>query len=551
MSLADSTSLLRPLLPAALALALASAPAFAQTTPVAPPRPPGEIGPTPTNPLDTGLGTTTGAGSAPTQGSTVTVPTVPSVTPPTTSAPVVARLPAVPSTTTTQLVPPRTQALVPPPANPPPIPPVFQPTPGGLTAEGAAQRALRSSYAVEAARQGLLAAQAQQAETGRAMIPNVALSARYTRLSEYPPATFTNPFNPSMPIQIQPAILDQYALRASVTIPLTDIPLRLLQFYRAAGLTAEARQIEIDTARAQVGLQAREAYYEYVRARGQLIAAERSLEATRARREDVARFVAAGTLARAELLRMDVAVARAEQGVTQARNGVAVSESLLRQRLHMDNAEPITIGEALEEPVLVPGNVTELVQRAWTNRPELLSIDRQVRALDATIAGNRASYFPSIAAVGNFDYANPNSRIFPQRAEFRETWDATIQLSWSPIQAFGAEATVSRLQAQRAQAMAQAAQLREGVEAEVRVYWSQARGAEAQIAAARASLLSAQENYRIQRERLATGAAVVTEVAQAETELLSAYLSVIDAHINLRLALARLRRASGEREAGR
>jgi outer membrane protein TolC len=153
--------------------------------------------------------------------------------------------------------------------------------------------------------------------------------------------------------------------------------------------------------------------------------------------------------------------------------------------------------------------------------------------------------------VGNFDYANPNSRIFPQRAEFRETWDATIQLSWSPIQAFGAEATVSRLQAQRAQAMAQAAQLREGVEAEVRVYWSQARGAEAQIAAARASLLSAQENYRIQRERLATGAAVVTEVAQAETELLSAYLSVIDAHINLRLALARLRRASGEREAGR
>jgi outer membrane protein TolC len=548
-----------------LAIALAAAPASAQT-PNAPPRPVGEIGPTPTNPTDTGFGTTTGVGSA--------APPVPTVTPtpraPLPTGPVVVQPPPattlppgavrVPPTRPVGPVPPQVVAEI-------QLPPAFVPQPGGMTAEQAATRALRTSYAVEAARAGIAVAQAQQAEAGRAMIPQVSLQARYTRLSEYQPGSI--PFfnaagclqnfaqcqmDPNQFFQnvvLQQAILDQYAFRASVTIPLSDIPLRLLQFYRAAGLTAEARQIELEMARSLVGLQAREAFYEYLRARASLAATEQALETARARREDVARFVEAGSLARAELLRADASVADLERTAVQARNGTALNESLLRQRTHMRNDEPLTVGEALEEPVTMPANVQDLVQRAWTNRPEAQSIERQVRALDANIAATRAQYFPSLAATGNFDYANPNPRIFPQTTEFRATWDASLAVTWSPTQAFGAEATVSRLQAQRAQVMAQLGQQREGIETEVRSYWAQARVAEAQVDSARAALVSAQEAYRVTVERFQAGAAVATELANAQTDLLRAHLGVINAYVDLRLAVARVRRASGEREASR
>jgi outer membrane protein TolC len=50
------------------------------------------------------------------------------------------------------------------------------------------------------------------------------------------------------------------------------------------------------------------------------------------------------------------------------------------------------------------------------------------------------------------------------------------------------------------------------------------------------------------RERVAAGAAVGSDLAQAEIDLLRARLNAINAIIDARLALARIRRATGERE---
>lgn len=536
-----------------LSLALLAWPVRAQTSSGAPARPPGDIAPTPTNPLDTGSGTLSGAGSSAGVSPTAVPPPMPAPLPmtppvPTPSVPTALSSPSLPRTTMS------TTAVS--------LPPVLVPQPGGWTAERAAQRAVQTSAAVRAAQAGVEAARAQQAETGRAMIPMITLTGRYTRLSEFTPGSIpffdtaaclmnipecqTNPNAFVRNVVLQPPILNQYALRISVAVPLSDIPLRLLQLYNAAGLNTEARRIEVQVARAQAALQAREAFYEYCRSRAQLVAAEQALNTARRRRDDVARFVQSGTLAQVELLAADAAVADRERTVVLLQNGVSINEALLRQRLHLDPHEPIAIGEALDEPVNIPPNVMDLVQRAWAHRAELRSMDRQLRALDANIAAARASYFPSVSAAANFDYANPNPRIFPQTEQFRETWDATVALNWSPTQALTAEATVSRLQAQRAQFLAQLTQLREGIETEVRVQWNSARAALAQITAARAALASAQEHYRVRRERFLAGTATATDLAEAETQLLGAHIAVINAQVDVRLALARLRRAVGD-----
>jgi outer membrane protein TolC len=443
------------------------------------------------------------------------------------------------------------------------LPEVLRPRSGGLTADQAAARAVRVNLGVAASRAGLRVAELQQAESGWAMLPTLSVSARYTRLSDITPGTipfFNTPgclmaiaqcqANPNAFIQnvvLQQPILNNIAFRISLTVPVTDIPFRLREFYLAAGHSAEARRLDLDVQRNNAALQGREAYYEYVRALGSVAAAEAALALTRRRREDIVQLRSAGMVAPSELTAVDSAVASAELRLTQARNLLSLMDLQLRQRLRLSPTEPVVLSEGLTDPLPLPNEtLAELVTSALHSRPEVQSIERQLRALDAQQRATVAGLFPSVAVVGNVDISNPNQRIFPQReGEFIATWDLTVQAQWTPNQLISGLTANARLDAQRAQIQAQLAQLRDGLEAEVRAQYNALLGAQDSIVAARAALAAAKETYRVRRERLSAGASTQTDVADAETQLFNAQINLLNAYVDLRLSAARLRRAAG------
>lgn len=472
----------------------------------------------------------------------------------------------------------QTPPAAPPPPPPPELPEAMRAQPGGLTAEQAARRAVQTSLSVRSARANVTAAEAARSEAALSMIPQITLSARYTRLSEITPprlsfgastcigtngALYTQlptgaggalecPQGTILPPSTGgfsfPVILDNIAFRGSVTIPITDIPLRLARLYEAAGLTEQARRLDEEAARNTAASEARVAFYEVLRARGQLAVAQQGAETAAHHRTDLARFVEAGTVARVELLRVEAQVAEAERLVIAAREGVAMAEVQLRQRLHMAPEEPLTMGESLEESPAVPSNLAQLIERAWRDRPEIASLERQSGALDANLSAARAGVWPSVAGVFNVDIANPNSRFIPQSQDFNTTWDATIQLQWSPTGALVAGRTAARVEAQREVLRASLQQLREGLEMEVRAAYTGAQTAAAAIEAARRQLVASEESYRVRRERFLIGSAISSDLTDAELDLLRGRLAMVNANVDLRESLARLRRAVGERE---
>lgn len=475
-----------------------------------------------------------------------------------------------------------------PPADPPTAPPpptaaelpgVLRAQPGGLTADQAAQRAVATSFAVRAARANVESASAARSEAALSMIPPINLSVRYTRLSEIAQprlnfgagtcvgqggALFSQlptgaggalecPSGSMLPPSSGgfsfPVILDNIAFRGTVTIPITDIPLRLARVYQAAGLTEQARQLDEEASRNTAASEARIAYYELLRARGQLAVAAQGAETATQHRQDLARFVEVGTVARVELLRVEALLADAQRLEIAARQGVALAEAQLRQRLHLEGDGPILLGESLDEVPAPPTNLASLIERAWNDRPELASLERQSGALGANISATRAGVWPSLAGVFNLDIANPNQRFIPNTADFNTTWDATLQLSWSPTGALVAGRTASRLESQRAALSASIQQLREGFEMEVRSAFLGAQTASASAEAARRQLIAAEESYRVRRERFNVGSAISSDLTDAEADLLRARFAVVNAAVDARESLARLRRAIGTREA--
>ncbi|MFZ4429497.1 MAG: hypothetical protein ACOYPS_03990, partial [Phycisphaerales bacterium] len=48
------------------------------------------------------------------------------------------------------------------------------------------------------------------------------------------------------------------------------------------------------------------------------------------------------------------------------------------------------------------------IERAVQSRPELMSLERQSRALGASVSATRAGMFPSLSGQFSVDLANPN-----------------------------------------------------------------------------------------------------------------------------------------------
>ena len=519
------------------------------------PRGAGVLGPTPTNPSDSGFGT--GPGLSPSESPPLAVPPLPSLPSPAAAhalpRPGVIVTPPLAVANSREVAPSERVGL----------PRALTPKSGGLTLSRVIARALKGDANLQLAQANVRAARAGQLESGLQFIPSLNLSFRYTRLSEFTPVSLpffdgarcvssladcqSNTQAYYQSLQLAPAILDQFALRGSISVGLSDIPLRLLRQYQAAGQTLEARRLDAQATAAQVAQGAGEAFYEYLRALGQLAVAGQSVDSAQRRRDDLQRSVAAGVVPRAELLRAEAMLTDLQRLRLLSQNSLGLAEAQLRQRTHADPTEPLDLGEALDAAVTLESEVAPLIQRALSQRAEIQSVERQAQALGLNRSALWASLLPSLSASGNVDYANPNSRFFPQTAEFRATWDLSLQLSFSPSQTAVAAATMARVGAQQQALLAQARAVREGVEIEVRAQHSMALAAQAQIAVARAQLLAADENYRVRSSRAGAGSATPGELAEVETELLRARLGVVNAHVDLRIALCRLARVLGER----
>jgi len=447
---------------------------------------------------------------------------------------------------------------------------------GGLTAEDAARRAVATAPSLDSARAQLTAAQSGAQRALQAFVPRVELSGRYTRLSEItPPSLFGDPAvlrqqleqarivagMVSDPAAQQlflaniagqeaqanftfPVILDQFALGASLTVPVTDLFLQVWPAYEAADGAARAVRYQIRARASEVAQQAREAFYAYARARGALAIATAAVAAVEMQEDLVEALVRAGTTAHVDLARVQAQVAAAHVAALRTEAGVRIAETAVRTLLHSE--DPVAIGEDLLAPVPPPEASREaLVAQALTHRAEPLALRTAIGARGRQIDAAEGSRWPHLVLVGNLTYANPNQRFIPQSSVFRETWDVSAVLTWSPNDFFTGERVADDARAQRGQAEADLRALEDGIGLQVTQAYENLRAAQAAMQAAEAGVAAAEEALEVRTQQYRAGATIITEVILAVNERARAELDLLNAALDARVARAQLDRAIG------
>lgn len=433
----------------------------------------------------------------------------------------------------------------------------------GLTAGEVAERATKSSSQIVAKRRSIESAEAQVEQAKASFYPSLALSARYTRLSNIDmPAlgvlvapqdqTITGPLPAGTPLVAVPltfpVVLNSYVFQAQLNVPLSDYLLRTSRAISGANRVKNASEIDERATRLAVARDAKVAYYQWIRVQGFAFVGAQSVAQANGHLVDTNNAFQAGLVSKADVLRAQSSVKSAELFLERSNTNVAVATERLRVLMKDPSDKQYEVGENILAPVApLPGTTSDdaAFREAAQKRLELKLLQENEAAIRDQAALNGAGNYPRLDASASAQYSNPNPRYFPQENKFRGTWDAGVVLSWSPVSIFGVQAGTRSLEAKAAEIAAQRQAMIDGLRLEVSQALSAERDERFAVQVSEQALAAADEGYRVRRELFRSGRATLVEVTDAETELTRARLELVNAHVDLRIAQVELAHALG------
>lgn len=417
-----------------------------------------------------------------------------------------------------------------------------------LTVDEAVTRAIAASprLARLAALETAAEAQARGARAER--WPQVDLGAGYTRRSEVPElAIFAPTGDPTKPVErivVFPNIQDNWRVRAGLALPLYTGG-RIGGQIEAAEQGRLAAGEDLRAGRADLVLETKSAYWSLVTAREAQRVHQEAIRAYEAHLRDARNRERFGMAASNEVLAVEVERDRSELERLRAEAAADVAEANLRRLLALAPATRLEPAEPLEATPAPRPEIEALVAEAQTSRPERRGLAARAAAADAAAGAERGARLPQLAFTGGYTYANPNRDIVPPTADWKDTWDLGVGVAWSVFDGGKRSASEARARAQADAVRAQLDELDRAIRLEVTQRALELRTAEARLAVAERSVVSAAEGRRVAADRYREGVIPSSELLDAELAHERAALARTEALAALRLAAAGLDRAVG------
>jgi outer membrane protein len=333
---------------------------------------------------------------------------------------------------------------------------------------------------------------------------------------------------------------NNYDGRASVTQTLLD--LSSVARIRAAGAQADGSRAERGVTVEATALTAALAYLRGVRAQA-VVAARRADSTIAAELVGLAEAQkAAGVSAAIDVTRARTQLVTAEGLLLVARNQLDRARIDLTRALGIDPATPLAFTDTLTATLGaadVPATRDSAVAAGLVNRPDLRAELARAGAARQTGAAIRAERLPRLAVAADYGV---NGLTVPGAIATR---DLMLQVSVPILDGFRREARLSEQNAVVRESQVRERDLRQQIAADVDGALLDLHSAEAQQAVASERLRLAADELAQSRERFKAGVAGNIEVIDAQSNLIRARDTDIDARFAAASARVALARAAG------
>ena len=314
--------------------------------------------------------------------------------------------------------------------------------------------------------------------------------------------------------------------------------------YQAAKLNYQAIEQDVNAAYNQLRLDVSEAFYGALIAQEFVRVAEQSVRLVEKQLGIAETSLKAGAATDFDVLRAKVQLANAKSQLVRAENAAITATDAYKTVLNIPFSEDVSFQGTLEIPEkqqMLSSNLDTLIEQALKNRPEVHRTHFSEDAARKQVDVAKTRRLPDFGFFTNYQISQ-NERL----TQMNRIWSLGFQINIPIFDGFATSAAIEQSESVLKQAQLGGAQLKSGVEFEVRNAYLNLLGAETRIEVQRESVAQAQESVRIANLQFQNG--IITTVALTDTQLALAQAEVnrLQAYHDYVVGLARLEKAIGQ-----
>ncbi len=385
------------------------------------------------------------------------------------------------------------------------------------------------------ARAGTEAAQARADEARAPLLPQLTGTAGYAR------ATGNLPGLPE-----SPASANAWAFRATLNQLVWDFG-QTTGRYQAARESAASQEASERATGLQVLYSVRSAFFTARAGRDLVGVARETLQNQEVHLRQVQGFVEVGRNPEIDLAQARTDRANAQVQLIQAQNAYETAKAQLNQAMGVEGPTDYEVAD--DTLPAVEGEdapIDALLAEALPRRPDVVALEAQARAQQATLSSVRGGYWPSLGLVAGASDVGPEL----SGPGLTWNWSAGATLTWNLFQGGLTSAQSREASANLVALEAQLDALRQQVRLDLEQARLPVRAAKAALSAAAEALVNARERLRLAEGRYQTGAGSIIELGDAQVALTSAGAQKVQADYALAAARALLLRALGRPAGG-
>ncbi len=251
--------------------------------------------------------------------------------------------------------------------------------------------------------------------------------------------------------------------------------------------------------------------------------------------EDVDKMINEGVATKADGLSVKVKVNEAEMTLLQVEDGLSLSKMLLCQLCGLDLTTRIILEDENIENIPLPDINNQFdIELAYSNRPEIKSLELAKEIYKQKVNVIRSEHLPSLALMGNYMISNPS--VFNSfENKFRGMWNVGVMLN-VPIWHWGQGSyKVKAAKAEHRIAQYQLEDAKEKIELQVNQASFKVKEATKKLSLSENNEEKANENLRYATLGFQEGVIPTNNVLEAQTTWLKAHSEKIDAQIDVKL----------------
>jgi outer membrane protein len=329
-----------------------------------------------------------------------------------------------------------------------------------------------------------------------------------------------------------PSVYQRAAVGAMVSQLITDFG-RTTNLVASANLSAKAENQNALATKAQILLAVDQAFYNALQTQSVLTVAQQTVKDRQTVSDQVGALFKSKLKSELDYSFANVNLAQAKLLLLDAQNNVNATQAALSAVLGFSNLQNFQLAEDTTLVATPPDNVDDLINSAFTMRPEILALEFQSESARRFQKAERDLLFPDIRALGAVGDT-------PVRNPIVSSWYGAVGVNVD-IPVFNGFLFTAR--SREASLRAQATQeklrdIRDRISRDVRTSWLNAKTAYDRLAVTQQLLDQANLALNLAQSRYKLGLGSIVELSQAQLQQTQAQISNVTAGYDYRLALA-------------